>query len=365
VEFSELEAVYKRWLSLEHDPDLIRTIYSILLANYYDGNPVWGMFIGPAGCGKSQILMSLSGSDLIVPVSNLTPQALASGYGDGSDSLLYELDEKILVVEDMSSVTEMPKEAKNLLFSFFRAAYNGEFIRVTGRNKISWRGKFGLLAGATLALESGRKMESMLGERFLYIRSRANGIDERTLMRMARKNISKKTIMAKELSNASGEFLSKFKAPNTVKLPDDIEELVDACAIALAKGRSGVVRDGYSKEVSFPVDRSELGTRLCGQFGLLAESSHALGGSWVDVKRVLYRIMHDSMPYPRLRILKAIAFGNVRLREITKSVQMSGSYVQRTLEDMVSTKSIEKNRKKEYEIVDKVMLESVTRNLRN
>lgn len=360
MNFDDLEGIYKKWLHLGHDDLILRLLYACVLANRYDGNPIWTMVVGPSGSGKTALLSSLRDSPEIKYVSNMTPYSLASGSGDPKDSLLFELNDKILVVEDMSSVSEMPNEARSLLYSFLRSAYNGEFIRVTGKNQIAWRGKFGMLAGSTLAIEMGRRMETSLGERFLYLRMRVNDEQEKAIMLATRGHTGSKSVMRDDLEKAAGVFLAGVVIdPMQRSISKEIIEMIDNCACILAKSRSTVQRDTFTKEITFPVESGELGTRLFTQLTLIALAARAMGTAWDVVKRMVYRVTLDSMPYIRLRILQAIHRGNVSNDQVTEDLRMGHQSVQRTLDEMVHLGVLSRNRKKEYEVDSEVLAEAL------
>jgi hypothetical protein len=360
VDFSDLEAIYRKWLHLEHDPHLLRLLYASFLANKFDGPPVWTILVGPAGAGKTELLLSLTGSPEIIAVSNLTPYSLATGFGDGSESLLHRLDGNVLVVEDMSAITEMPKEGRSMLFSFLRAAYNGEFTRVTGRNTVEWRGKFGMLAGATLALEHGKASETSLGERFLNIRLRVSAKQEREMMAAARTMTDKRSIMKAELAAASGAYLGQVRVDNSSrKLHADLVELIENAAIALSRARSGVLRDGYSKDLMFPVESSEIGTRLQGQFILLALAARALGTDWKFIGEMIYRIMLDSIPYVRLKVIQAVHQGYTKMKDITEYAAMSGTVTQRIVEELRMLGILERNTRQVYMIAHPIIRDAL------
>jgi hypothetical protein len=209
----ELEAVYNRWLYLDHDPLLVKCVFAAYIANRYDGPPVWIMIIGKPGCGKSEMLMSMSEYTGTVAVSKLTPNALASGFQDGKHSLLHDLvKNKVLVIKDMSTITEMASEARGQIFSDLRDAYDGSFVKRTGSNKVEFKGKFGLIAGATPAIERARVHEGSLGERFLNLRVLLSPEDEKKIQTRAGSNIERgMTKMKKELSDAASKFLDEIK----------------------------------------------------------------------------------------------------------------------------------------------------------
>jgi hypothetical protein len=353
VDFDALETVYRRYLHLDHDPTLLRIIYSIVLANRYDGSPLWAILLGPAGCGKSEILMSLDGSEEIVAVSTLTPYALASAHGPDGGGLLFELDGKCLVIEDLSAVSELPKEARGMLFSFLRSAYNGEFVRQTGKGKITWEGKFGLLAGATPAIERTRATEASLGERFLNIRMRVTDLDEEAMLDAVDANANKKSKIKKALATASSDFLEHVSFdPKKRTMSKSVLTEIRGLAIAVAKARTHVERDHYTKEVSSPVERGERATRVYLQLQLVACAARAIGADWDEVLTICQRLTLDSVPLPRLKALLAVHAGAPRLKEISAYVNMSGPYVQRTMDDLVMLGVMSRNKNKEYVIAD-------------
>jgi hypothetical protein len=298
--------------------------------------------------------MSLDGSEYIVAVSTLTPYALASAHGNtGGDGLLYELDQKCLVIEDLSAVSELPKEARGMLFSFLRSAYNGEFVRSTGKGKIEWKGKFGLLAGATPAIERTRASEASLGERFLNIRMRVDDLDEQALLDAVDQNANKKTRVKQALSDAASDFLEnvKFDTKKRVMSQSVLTE-IRGLAIGIAKARSHVERDHYTKEVSSPVERGERATRVYLQLQLLACAAHQIGADWDEVLSICQRLALDAIPISRLKALRSVHSGASRLKDVAESINMSGPYVQRTMDDLVMLGVIDRDRKKEYRIAD-------------
>lgn len=352
MDFDELLSVYRRWLHLDHDPEIVRLIYAVMLANRYDGNPVWAMVLGPSGCGKTQLLTSLGAYDNVALISNLTPYALASA-ADPSESLLFKLDGKILIVEDLSSVSEMPPDQRSLLFSFFRASYNGEFTRVTGKGTVSWKGKYGMLAGSTLAIEQSRKMESSLGERFLYIRMRVPQKDRITIMRATRAHAASSGVMKRELQASAARYLEDLKVNSEGRsLPISLVEKIEQASELLSVARSVVLRDQFTKEILFPAEVGELGTRLHTQLILVALAARAMGTPDEALDKIIYRLTLDSIPYIRLKLLEAVMNGAVRLREITRYMKMTGTVVQRHLEDLVQLEILDTSQSKEYVIVN-------------
>lgn len=310
---------------------------------------------------NTELLSSIAGSDQAIFVSTLTPYALASGFGNGDDSLLFQLDGNILIVEDMSAVTELNADARGTLFSFLRSAYNGQFTRATGRGKIEWEGKFGMLGGATLAIESARKMEGALGERFLYLRPKVDMADQETLLERVLGGATQKGKMRRILRNVATTFLQQDVDTKTRKLRRSTVEVAKGAAIALSRIRTSAVRNSYTRDIEFPLEVGEMGTRLMTQFLVIALAARAIGTDDDRVEDILFRLMLDSMPYVRGRILRHIHAGAVTPRDLTKKLKMSSSQVHRHLEELRLLRVVKPNKRKEYTVAMDIVAHALDR----
>jgi hypothetical protein len=361
VEITEIEQTYAKWLHLADDPLLVRLLYAIILANRYDSDPVWALVVGPAGAGKTELLASISGShETTIFVSTLTPYALASGHGDGSDSLLFQLDGRILIVEDMSAITEMDPTARSTLFSFLRSAYNGQFTRVTGRGSVEWKGKFGLLGGATLAIESGRRMESSLGERFLTVRPKVDMIDQEILLDRVMASASHKTQMRGELKKLAEDYLAQDFSTASRSMRKGTVDLFKGAAVSLSRIRTTAQRDRFTREIDFPLEVGEMGTRLFTQFLTIGLAAHQMGTDWDTVEKMVMRLVVDSMPYVRAKLLRAIIRGLNEPRTLNPVMQMAPAQVGRQLEELKLLGVIGMNRNRKWEVTNPVIEHALT-----
>ena len=361
MDFTEVEKHYYSWLHFKNDPLLVRTLYSLVLANRWDSDPVWALLVGPSGSGKTELLTSLTGSDNAVFVSTLTPYALASGFGTGDDSLLYQLDGNFLVVEDMSAVTELNADARNTLFSFLRSAYNGNFTRATGRGKIEWTGKFGFVGGAVPMMEANAKIDHSLGERFLYLRPKVDMADQDALLERVLGSATQKGTMRRVLKNVAGVFLKQDVDITDRKLRRSVIDAAKGAAIALSRVRTSAIRHSFSREIEFPLEVSEMGTRLLTQFLVIALAAKSIGTSPEITESILYRIMLDSMPYVRCRILREIYSGTTTHRDLTGRMRMSTSQLGRHLEELRILRILTLDKRKEYSIENATIAHALSR----
>lgn len=358
--FDELREVYAKWLRLDDDPGLLRILYGAILANQYEGIPVWILLLGPAGSGKTEMLGSFSKSEKVIMSSQMTPNALISGKGS-ENSLLCKLDKKILIIKDLSTITEQHSDDRNKLFSILRDAFDGYYRRDMGDgDPVEFRGKFGILAAGTLAVEAGRKMESILGERFLYVRMKAN---REAILDTVLRNASKKDEMHEEIRHAAADFVDRWQPPSSGRtLPGVVVTMAREAAKALVVARTSILRDPYSKEVAFPADVGESPTRVYEQMILLLSAMRYLGADKDELVATVRRLLLDSIPYVRLRVLEAISIGKREIAEITAEIKMSRAYSGRLIEDMVSLGIIEKKGQK-YGILSKAILDALGKEL--
>jgi hypothetical protein len=356
VRFEDVEAVFREWLYLDHDPDILRIIFSIYLANRYDGLPVWAMLIGKPGCGKSELLGALAGVEETVMVSTLTPNALASGYKDGENSLLHQLkNNKILIVKDMSTFTEMPAEARGQIFATLRDAYDGHYVKRTGTGNIEWRGKFGVLGGATPSIEKVRSYDAALGERFLSIKFNTTDQAEEIIQERSFQNNVRQTEMKKALQGTTKKFFKEKKINKDITIPQKVIRSIMSSARTMVKARSSVSRDRYTREVDEMVSTSEVPTRVTSQMLLIARACIDIETDEETTIRVIQRCCLDSIPSVRIRILKSLIEGAERSDELRHTVRMSKPVIERALEDMWFLKLIEKDMSSNWRVLDEVV----------
>jgi len=358
LRFEEVEAIYKEWLYLDYDPDILRILYSIFLANRYDGLPVWAMLIGKSGCGKSELLNSLDEVSESYLVSKLTPNALASGYREGEHSLLNELDKKILIIKDMSTLTEMPADARGSIFADLRDAYDGRFVKKTGSSTVDWRGKFGVIGGATPAIEKVKGYDASLGERFLNLKFRTDEEDEYLIQEKSIANNMKRSIMQKALKDAAVKFFKQFRRNKELEIPPAVTRAILISARSVAKARSGVSRDRFTRDVDEMVMTSEVPTRITAQLLLVSRAALDIGSDEKTTIRIVQRLCLDSIPSVRIQILRHLIQGAERAKDLRTLVRMSRPVIERALEDMWFLHLVSRDMGSNYKVSD-VSMENI------
>lgn len=333
--FADVEAVYRKWLFLDHDKEIIKALFGTLIGNKYDGVPLWLMIVGAPGSGKTAVVEGVLKQQDMILVSNLTPASLASGAtGTG---FLDELNNHIMVVPDFSTIGEMPKETCNMLYSFFRDAYDGHFTRITGKSSrpISWSGKFGFLGCTTHeANEKVVKDNGQLGERFLLIRVDIPDSSLEHLCDAAFDGAMSRSTMYIEIQDTVNDFLDNFKLP-PVTLDPLLRPVIMNSAKALAWSRSPVTRNSTNREVEFSCKfAKEVPTRLIKQLKGMAVGLTAIGCTTQEIINIIHRIARDSIPLHRGLIIKAIASGITSKKGLSEYLNVAQTNAARYNEDL-------------------------------
>ena len=171
-----------------------------------------------------------------------------SGYRDPADpgqdpSLLPHLDEKVLIIKDLSPLLSMRREKRNIIIGQLRDAYDGFTDQGYGNvGHVSYQANFSILAASTPALENFESINQELGERFIKFRVRSAEAKAKVLKAIA--NVGKEIPMRTQIKNAVWEFLDSLPkgGPPSV-LPEKYWGLLADLSDFAAKARSHVPRD--------------------------------------------------------------------------------------------------------------------------
>ncbi|MEK6683809.1 MAG: hypothetical protein AABY46_04035 [Nitrospirota bacterium] len=332
--FADVEKVHRKYLYLDHDPDLLRIVMATVIANRFPGVSVWITLVGPSGSGKTAVVKGLMGAGGCFFTSAVTPASFASG-STGS-SFLDDADGKVWVMTDFSTLSKMPNEAKSQVFGIMRDVYDGRYERRTGRSPlpITWEGKIGFI-GCTTALAAHEDISEgqELGERMLIIRMKKSNESVDAIASAAFDSDDTGDMKA-DLEAVTGRFLDGFKLPK-VELPSFVKSETLKLSKFIASARSGVKRDRYTKEVTFPAEEMrEAPNRVIKQMRMMTMGLLAIGTEEDAIKRILTRIAMDCIPADRLRTIRAIADGLVLTSKLALAVSVSQAVALRTVEDL-------------------------------
>lgn len=345
----ELYATYKKWLYMP-DTMVLDLMFGTVFANRLEGDPVWLFFVAPPAGSKSELLMSLSWAEECYPLTSLTPHALVSGtqWGPGKDpSLLPQLDRKVLVLKDFTTILSMNYAARDEIFGILRDIYDGRTEKSFGNGlKREYKVKFGILAGVTPVIETFSTMNQSLGERFLRYRLPLDTkrSEEQKILK-AIKNVNNELKMRAELCQAAASIIAR-KNPEHDVMPQFTERyLPKVVALAqLAAWLRGVVdRDKFTQQVLYKPS-SEVGTRMAKQLVKLAMGVGIFRGTRLLESYEYNCIKHvaiDSCPQRAVMILSALYqaekqenLAMLKTKEIVDRTFLPQATVLRMMEDL-------------------------------
>ena len=339
----ELQAVFDRHLLIK-DGALIPVLAGALLAHRLSSESVWLLIVAPPGGTKTEPLRSLYDYPGIFPLSELTARTFASGLDtQGPDpSLLNRLEDEILVLKDLTTVLEMHRDERQAIFAQLREIYDGRYDKVWGTGKeLHWEGRLGFVAGVTPVIDRHHSALAVLGERFVMLRIAMP--DRGQLARVAVRGSGKESTMRSDLQGAMHGFL----AHRSGEAPSTSEEVLDRLAgVAdfVTRARSGVVRDGYRRELEYAPE-PEAPTRFVKVLRSLA-CGIALAHDRDEVTDMdlgyVLRVAVDSLPEVRRRVIETLVKrtlttdteGNPSTSAIAGETQFSTTSIRRALEDL-------------------------------
>lgn len=303
-----LNRIFKHWLYIEDD-NLIETAIAVRVAIDLPGDPLWFFLIAPPGGTKTEILRAF-GDEKVYTVSSLTAHSLISGLpprkGHKQVDLMPQLDGKLLVIKDFTSILSIDDRDRGEIFSQLRDAYDGYSEKAfgSGVGKKSYYATFGLLAGVTPVIDMYRTIHQLLGERFLHFRIRGN--EEQTVKR-ASSMAGGEEEMRLTLKEAVDAFLSQVSIDLSIKLPTKTRKKLVDLAILTAQLRSTVARDRNRIVLYKP--QAEIGTRLVKQFIKLGQAL-AIVCEEKTINKLIYskikRVALDTIPTSRTTLLLAM-----------------------------------------------------------
>lgn len=330
----EIKSAYTEWLYLP-DKEVIDVLFGTILANRLPGDPIWLFLIAPPGGTKSELLMSLNDAADIYPTTSLTSHSLVSGanlMGGADPSLVPRLNNKILVVKDFTTILSMPEWERNAIFGILRDVYDGRIEWQFGNGVIRrYQSKFGIIAGVTPMIEMFTETTSALGERFLSYWIQ-NDNHKSTIMQ-AMKNVTQEVEMRADLQLAAKKVLNAKYDVISKDLSPEIYEMVANMASVVAKLRSSIQRDRYTKEITHK-PFSEIGTRLAKQFiklllGIAMFNRREICAN--DIM-ILKKIVRGSVPQKYIAYLK---FENeFTVKKVCGQEKINRSFAVRSLENL-------------------------------
>lgn len=307
----QLKTEFRKWLSVE-DTDWLDIILACSLDRKIEGEPLWLFVIGSPSSGKTELLRCFEDGKDFFQLSTLTANSLISGYiqpnGQRTEDLATQLDGKVLILKDFTSVLSMPKEKRGEIVGQLREYYDGYYMRKLGNinKKIEIYTSFGLITGVTFAIDRHFKILSELGERFLKLRCK---FDEDLMLKMSEKNEGREREMREALKNAVMGFVTNVEILDVTFTEEQLKEIKEIAKF-IATLRTPVfdrwTSDGYVIDTP---PKPEAPIRIHKQLKKLARALcciYGLNQPNEAIIKKLWRVAIDSIPEDRARVYSFI-----------------------------------------------------------
>lgn len=297
------------------DPWVVWFVLAIAVSTMLNGEPLWGMPIGPSSGGKTEAIRLVD--DLAEHLGELTNAGLLS-WTKGKDpkecGALHRIGERgLITISDFSTVlASSDRGGRDQLFANLRCVYDGELPRsVAGPRPLVWKGRATLIAGCTPAIDQFSSYTNQLGPRWVFYRlAEQDSHAARKRARRAQRAAEDIAAHRTRARNLATEIVrAAVKRVSAVELPDELQEHLVDVAYVVCLGRAAVPRHGYGKREIDGLPNVESPPRLTLQLTMLARCLLALG---LDLERTQWMCEHaglSSMPSIRLRVLQALASG--------------------------------------------------------
>ncbi|KKR66845.1 MAG: hypothetical protein UU08_C0032G0007, partial [Candidatus Uhrbacteria bacterium GW2011_GWE2_40_58] len=305
IDFATFETTVKKWLLLK-DEGILRILVATIIANKLKGDPVWLLIVCASGGSKTELLRGLNKIPNIYNLSDLTPQTFLSGQKGEDGSLLNHIDPNntIMVMKDFTTVLTMHRDKRQEILGQLREIYDGYIKKAFGTGKVKdWTGKMGFIAGVTTVIDRFQTIHQVLGERFIQYHLVHD--DALTLARRSMSNTGDEAQMREEIQDAFADYIAGVKVPDTnPDVSGTVKEKIVHLATLCARARSGIFREGYSREIEFVPD-PELPTRFTKELAKIASALNLIDVSMQEENyQLVFKIGLDSIPQMRRAIVK-------------------------------------------------------------
>ena len=344
MKFQDVINAVNKWLILK-DNRVIKILLGTVIANRFESDPVWLFIIAPPSSAKTELIRALSKIPQIYPLSSLTPQTFISGkIGTGKKnlSLLTQLNNKILTFKDFTTVMSLHRDKQAEILSQLREIYDGQYKKSFGTgDTVEWKGKLGFIAGVTPIVDTHYSIYNTLGERFIQYRLEPS--DPIALAKIAMKGTGKETNMRNELCDIIAQFINGIQIPaiENIIIPNEIENKLAWLSAYCVIARSGIVRDGYSREMIYRPE-PEATPRLAKALSTLARGLAVINGAAevsLEDYALIYKVGMDILHPIRRGILKYLTediYSEFSTSRVAEKIGYPINTTRRYLEDLSS-----------------------------
>jgi hypothetical protein len=307
----------------------------------FDGEPLWGMLVGPSSSGKTETARALGA--VAGHIDDLTASALMSwskGKNPRQVGILNRIgDRGVVTIGDFSTVLATSnKGAKDQLFAMLRRIYDGHLTRDLGTapEQLRWDGRLTILACCTPIIDEYTSHADSLGPRWLYYRIAPRSLEGmRAMTKAARIPAAEGRVKAADL--AEQIVTAAVKRAETIELNDTVTDIISDLAIVACYGRASVPRSAFGRrEITGEATREEP-ARLYKQLTLLVRALLALGSNARDALRLARRCALDSIPQTRRKALDLLVTElEMTVSEIAREIGCDRKVARFALEELAA-----------------------------
>jgi hypothetical protein len=313
-------------------------VLGTVAANILPGDPVWLGLIAPPSSAKTEILNSVSPLKFAAPVATLTPAGLLSGTPKKQQAvgakggLLRKIGAfGVLVLKDFGSILSMRPE----MLAALREIYDGAWTRhlgTEGGKTLDWRGKVGMVFGATGAMDTHHSVISSMGDRFLLNRMTPDPGQFRHALK--HKGAATQT-MRKELAEAVVRLFAQPRSEPRPLSEEETQRIEDVVALAV-RLRGAVERDRGSRELEY-VYGAEGTARLGLTLERLLAGLDTLGVDRKVALEVVETVAMDSVPPQRRQAYEWLSGnGQASTSDVATALGLPTNTVRRVLENLAA-----------------------------
>jgi hypothetical protein len=337
-----LLAQLRTWQDLPDPVYVVAALAVAVVAAETDGEPAWLLIVAPPSSGKTEavnLLRAITAEHLDdVSIGGLL--TWSKGKAPKPTGLLSRVTHGLVTFGDLSALlSNSDRGGRDAVFALLRRVYDGNVDRTIaspGGEHLTWSGRITAVGAVTAAIDDFAAHNSMLGDRWLYVRPPARTTTAaRRAARMARHG----GLTAARLAGARHAHAVVMAARGRlagIEVSEALADAIEDAAMVLRWGRAAVKRHGYGAREIDGLPQVEEPPRIIRQLTAVAHGLLALGLDDVATADVCRRLALDSMPAARAAVLGVLAEASDELNTaaVARRAGVDRSVARRNLEEL-------------------------------
>ena len=347
---------------------MLHTTLATMLSRQMEGTPIWIIFVGASGDGKSEITISLDDKINTFMIHEITSNTLVSGFQKFKKvgrthvkvncDLAPQLDNKVVLIPDMAQILKLHPNEKAKVWAQLRELYDGRASKKTGNMEEQKRYdnlRITLIACSTPAIDSQILIHQDLGTRELIFRTDYDEMDKKDnqgLMNKVWDNEGHEDLMRTSLKYAVSEFLKDRKIKK-IDISSEVKEELESCVEVLRHLRATAEIDSFSGELISLV-YPEQPTRALKQLKRIFIALKSLDNNYPDelALQIIRHIVKSSCSFNRWLVLSGLTSFNgleVSVNDLAQKIKLGTKTIYRELNILWNLRLIDRIiRHKEY-----------------